>query len=118
MKKKTKITKWDTSEFLDNEELIAEYLALAFESGDVEHIKLALADVAKARNMTEIAKQMGISRRGLYTMLSDVGNPSLKSINSLLKVLGVKLSACQVKEKDLMVLPKANNALKCTTTAP
>ena len=87
-----KFKKWDASEALDNEEVITEYLKLAFEDGDPEYIKSALANVAKSRNMTSIAKQIGISRQGLYNMLSENGNPEFKTIQSMLKVLGVKLS--------------------------
>ncbi|MCL1864204.1 MAG: putative addiction module antidote protein [Spirochaetes bacterium] len=87
-----KFKKWDASEALDNEEVITEYLKLAFEDGNPEYIKSALANVAKSRNMTSIAKQMGISRQGLYNMLSENGNPEFKTIQSMLEVLGVKLS--------------------------
>jgi len=90
--KKIKLTEWDASKHLETEQDIANYLALAFEDSDTAHIMLALANVAKARNMTQIAREMGISRRGLYNMLSENGNPGLKSIQSLLSVLGVKLT--------------------------
>ena len=87
-----KLKKWDAKEALNNEEYITEYLKLAFETDDLEHIKKALTNIAKAKNMTIIAKKMGISRQGLYVMLSENGNPKFKTIQSLLKVLGVKLS--------------------------
>lgn len=97
---KQKLTKWDASKYLETEEDISEYLSLAFEDGDDEHIKLALANVAKARNMTDIAKRMGISRRGLYLMLSEKGNPGFKAIRNLLDTLGVQMSVVPKHSKD------------------
>lgn len=92
MKEKLKITKWDTSETLETEKDIAEYLAAAFETSDIAVIRKAMENVAKARNMTQIANEMGISRRGLYIMFSDQGNPELATVQKFLDVVGAKLS--------------------------
>ena len=92
MTKKLEITRWDTSETLESEQDIAGYLAEAFETNELAVIRKAMANVAKARNMTQIAAQMGISRRGLYKMFSDTGNPELATVQKFLDVIGVKMS--------------------------
>lgn len=85
-------TLWDVTEHLADEQSIAAYLDAAFEDGDPALIKAAIADVVRARGMTEIAQKSGISRAGLYKALSEDGNPSLATITSVIRALGVRLS--------------------------
>jgi len=92
MKTKVQITKWDTSETLETEQDVAGYLAEAFETNDLTVVRKAMENVAKARNMTQIANEMGISRRGLYKMFSDNGNPEFVTVQKFLKAVGAKLS--------------------------
>jgi len=87
-----KLKKWDVTEHMDNEEYISEYLKAAFESGDISEITRALADVARARNMTDLAEKMGISRQGLYKTLSENGNPEFATIQKLVTALGLQMS--------------------------
>ena len=87
-----KLKKWDVTEHMDNEEYISEYLKAAFESGDISEITRALGDVARARNMTELAEKMGISRQGLYKTLSENGNPEFATIQKLITALGLQMS--------------------------
>ena len=87
-----KLKKWDVTEHMDNEEYISEYLKAAFESGDISEITRALGDVARARNMTELAEKMGISRQGLYKTLSENGNPEFATIQKLIAALGLQMS--------------------------
>jgi probable addiction module antidote protein len=87
------ITKWDAAEYLDNDETIAGYLAEVFESGDQKHIVHALNTVARARGMTQIAKDAGIGRQALYKALGANGNPTLATLLGVFKSLGVTLSA-------------------------
>ena len=87
-----KLKKWDATEHMDNEEYISEYLRAAFESGDISEITRALGDVARARNMTELAEKMGISRQGLYKTLSENGNPEFVTIQKLIAALGLQMS--------------------------
>ncbi|MDR0455749.1 MAG: putative addiction module antidote protein [Treponema sp.] len=87
-----KLKKWDVTEHMDNEEFISEYLKAAFESGNIPEITRALADVARARNMTDIAAKMGISRQGLYKTLSENGNPEFSTIQKLIAALGLQMS--------------------------
>ena len=87
-----KLKKWDVTEHMDNEEYISEYLKAAFESGDISEITRALGDVARARNMTELAEKMGISRQGLYKTLSENGNPEFATIQKLITALGLQMN--------------------------
>jgi probable addiction module antidote protein len=87
-----KLKKWDVTEHMDNEEFISEYLKAAFESGNISEITRSLADVARARNMTDLAAKMGISRQGLYKTLSENGNPEFSTIQKLIAALGLQMS--------------------------
>ena len=99
MKKKIEVTPWDTSEILHTEEDCAGYLAAAFEDGDPAIIRAAMADVAKARNMTQLAKEMGISRRGLYKMLYSEGNPEFLTIQKFIAAVNAKLTVVGADNK-------------------
>ncbi len=83
---------WDIAERLDSEEDIFHYLEAAFEEGDPAFITKALNDVARARGMTELAKQADMSRAGLYRALGRDGNPSLSSLTAILGALGLRLA--------------------------
>lgn len=86
------ITKWDAAEHLDSEEAIAAYLAEAMEAGDRKFIVHALNTVARARGMTQIAKDAGIARQALYKSLGEDGNPTLSTLLGVLKSLGLSLA--------------------------
>ena len=92
LKRKITVSPWDASETLKSEEEMASYLSAALEDGDPVVIKAAMADVAKARNMTQLAKKMGITRQGLYKAFSPEGNPEFITINKFLNAVGVRLS--------------------------
>jgi probable addiction module antidote protein len=87
-----KLTKWDVTEHMDSEGFISEYLKAAFESGDIPEITRALSDVARARNMTDLAAKMGITRQGLHKTLSENGNPEFATIQKLIAALGLQMS--------------------------
>lgn len=88
-----KVSKWDAAEHLDNEESIAAFLAEAMEIGDQKFIVHALNTVARARGMSQIAKDAGIGRQALYKSLGENGNPTLATLLGVFKSLGVSLSA-------------------------
>ncbi len=85
-------TRWDVAEYLASEERIAGYLDAVFEDGDPVLIKAAIADVARARGMTDVATKAGITRAGLYKALSENGNPSFETMTAILKALGVRIA--------------------------
>ncbi len=88
---KTKLTNWDASEYLDNPEMIQEYINAALEENDPDLLRLALGDVAKAQGMTEIAKKAHVSRQNLYKAFSDNGHPKLDTIQKVIGAMGLKL---------------------------
>jgi len=96
---KVTVTPWDTSETLHTEEDCAGYLAAAFEDGDPALIRVAMENVAKARNMTALAHDMGISRRGLYKMFSPDGNPEFSTVQKFLSAIGVKMTIISDNKK-------------------
>ena len=86
-----KITRFDVTEHLDNEEVIAEYLAAAIEDSNPNVFLAALADVAKARGMAKLAKDSGLSRESLYKTLSPGAKPRFETIMRITKALGVPM---------------------------
>lgn len=89
----TTLVKFDAADYLDNEEVIAEYLTAALEDPNPEVFLAAVADVAKARGMTQLAKDTGLGRESLYKALAPGAKPRYDTILKLLHGLGVKLHA-------------------------
>ncbi|MDT8330166.1 putative addiction module antidote protein [Roseomonas gilardii] len=89
----TKTYAFDAAELLDSPEAQAEYLSAAMEGGDPAEIRHALGVIARARGMTEVARQAGVSREGLYKALGDDGDPKLSTLIGLIRALGLKLTA-------------------------
>jgi probable addiction module antidote protein len=97
MKKNTKIklARWDSAEHLTTDEDCQAYLRACFEEagGDSAFIAKALGTIARARGMTQLARETGIGRESLYKSLSGESNPSFDTIMKVVKALGLKLSA-------------------------
>ena len=94
MTQKTRISDlktFDMAEYLDSEQAIAEYLSIVMEDGTPALLVAALGDVARARGMTQLARDTGRAREALYRSLSADGNPSFASVTKVLRALGVKL---------------------------
>lgn len=88
----SKFRRYDTAGYLNSEDGIAAYLDAMMEDGDPALIAAALGDVARARNMSQVARDVGISRQGLDKALSGKGNPTLATVVTVAKALGVRLS--------------------------
>ena len=86
-----KTTRFDVSEHLDSPEMIAGYLAEAFATRDTAFIADALGTVARAKGMTAIAKEAGLSRESLYKALSAEGQPQFATVLRVLKALDLDL---------------------------
>ncbi|KPX28232.1 MULTISPECIES: addiction module antidote protein [Pseudomonas syringae group] len=84
---------YDPAEALDGPEAIAVFMADAFETGNADYIAQALGVVAKAKGMSELAKETGLSRQQLYRSFSTDGNPTLKTMLTVMKALGVDMTA-------------------------
>ena len=87
-------TRWDSAEHLKTEEDIQLYLEACLEEadGDPAFIVHALGVIARARNMSQLARDTGLTREGLYKALSPEGNPTFSTIAKVTKALGFKLS--------------------------
>jgi len=90
---------FDASEFLDSAEAQLELLQDAFDSGDAGYVAHSMGVVARARGMTAIARQAGVSREALYKALTENGDPKLSTLLGVLKALGVTLSAKPAGER-------------------
>ena len=89
-------TRFDAADYLDNDETIAEYLTAALEHDDPAVFLAAVADVAKARGMTQLAKDTGLGRESLYKALAPGAKPRYDTVLKLLRGLGVKLTAGRI----------------------
>ncbi|WP_187431438.1 hypothetical protein ROLI_048030 (plasmid) [Roseobacter fucihabitans] len=87
-------SRYDPADYLKTEDDIAAYLLATMEEGgdDPAIVAKALGDVARARNMSQLARDTGISREGLSKALSGNGNPTLATIMKVSKALGLKLN--------------------------
>ncbi|MCL6568514.1 MAG: putative addiction module antidote protein [Meiothermus silvanus] len=94
--KKVKLKKWDVVEHLKTEEDMVLYLEACLEDGDPALITAALGDIARARGMSQVAREAGLSRESLYKALSGEGNPEFATVMKVVKALGLRLRAEQV----------------------
>ena len=96
---KTKTTKYDVAEHLRTPEEMAAYLEACFEEsdGDASFIAKALGDIARAKGMTQVARDAGLSRESLYKALSGERTPSFDTILKVIKALGIELHAAPLQ---------------------
>ncbi|CCG40876.1 addiction module antidote protein [Magnetospirillum molischianum] len=88
----TAITPFDASEYLDDPEVIAEYLAACLEDENPDVFLSGLADVAKAKGMTDVARAAGLGRESLYKALAPGAHPRHETICRVVAALGLKMS--------------------------
>jgi probable addiction module antidote protein len=81
-------SKFEISDYLDSNEMIAEYLNEVLENGNETDLVIAIGHVAKAIGMTKIAERTGMSRPSLYKALSDGAKPQFSTIIKVLKAIG------------------------------
>lgn len=88
-------SRWDSADYLKTEQDCADYFAMCVEDdpGDGSLIRQALGTIARARSMTQLAKDTGLAREGLYKALSANGNPEFATIMKVIKALGLRLEA-------------------------
>ncbi|MCM8733196.1 putative addiction module antidote protein [Azospirillum sp. A1-3] len=88
----TETRPWDIVDSLDSDERIAAYLDAVLEDGDPQLIVAALGDIARAKGMTEVARNAGLGRQSLYKALSPDGNPEFATVLKVIKSLGLRLT--------------------------
>jgi probable addiction module antidote protein len=91
-----KIAAFDAADYLDNEIVITEYLNAALEDVNPDVFLSAIADVAKARGMSKLAKDTGLGRESLYKALAPGAKPRYDTVLKLMRALGVELHTTPV----------------------
>lgn len=87
-----KLKSFDASAFLDDDEVIAEYLTAALEDSNPDVFLVAVGQVAKARGMSAVAERTGLGREGLYKALTPGAKPRYDTVLKVLQGLGVKIT--------------------------
>jgi probable addiction module antidote protein len=98
MKKKTtkpsrKLLPFDAARYLTDDDAVAEYMNAVLETGNSDHLLLALGDIARARGMAQVAKDTGLGRESLYKALAPGAKPRFDTVLKVARALGVKLTA-------------------------
>ena len=95
MDKKIKVADlpvFDAVDYLKTEQDCEEYLSVVLEDGDPTLLAAALGDVARARGMSQVARDSGLTREGLYKALSTQGNPSFATVMKVMHAMGLQIS--------------------------
>jgi len=92
-------SRFDIADYLDNEEMITEYLNTVLEDGDSSDLTVAIGHIAKSIGMTKIAEKTGMSRPSLYKALSDGAKPQFATIMKVLKAIGGQISVKPISAK-------------------
>jgi len=88
---KLEVTNFDITQYLDNKEIIAEYLSQVLEDGDTEELLIALGNIAKAKGMTQLANDTGLGRESLYKTFNPKSKPRFDTIMKIMDSFGVKM---------------------------
>ncbi len=94
----TGFSRWDSAEYLQDEESIAAYLTACFEEAgnDAAFIAKALGHVARARSMSALSRETGLGRESLYKALSGQSNPSFATVLKVMRAMGLKMTVSTV----------------------
>lgn len=89
----TKTKRWDSAHYLETDEDIQSYLDAVLEEGgdDPAFVMHALGVIARAKNMSQLARDTGLTREGLYKALSEEGNPTFATVTKIAKALGLQI---------------------------
>lgn len=91
-KTKVELRPYDVTRYLQSEEDIIGYLNAVLEENDPGLLMAAIGDVARAKGMTQISRETGLSRESLYRSLSEQGNPEFATVQKVLQSLGLRLT--------------------------
>ncbi len=89
----TQVKPFDAADYLDSEEVIAEYITAALEDPNPDVFLMAIRDVARARGIAQLARDAGMGRESLYKALAPGAKPRYDTVLKLLRALGVQLHA-------------------------
>jgi len=88
---KAEVTDFDTAQYLDNKEVIAAYLSQILADGDTDELLEALGNIAKAKGMSQIAKETGLGRESLYKTFQKGTKPKFDTIVKVMRSFGVNI---------------------------
>lgn len=91
-KEKVSFSRYDTADYLRDEDDILAYLEAAVDDGDPAMIAVALGNIARSRNISQLARDTHMTRDGIYKALSGQGNPSFSTIAKLADALGFRIN--------------------------
>ena len=111
--KKSEATVLDIAEYLDNEEIVAEYLNMVSESDDPALFLRAIGHIARSKGMSQIAEKTGLGRESLYKALDEKAHPRFETIFKVLNAMGIQMTLVpkvkfrkRAKQKELCVAEK------------
>lgn len=88
-----KLIPFDAARYLTDEKAIAEYMTAVLEADDPDLLIMALGDVARAKGMTQVAKDAGVGRESLYKALAPGAKPRFDTVFKVARALGLKFTA-------------------------
>ena len=100
---KTTTTIWDPAAHLATGDDIATYLEAALQDGDPQLVAAVLGDIARAKGMSQVARDAGLGRESLYKSLSSSGNPELATVLKVISALGLELHVTAADEAKMAV---------------
>ncbi|HWV96374.1 MAG TPA: addiction module antidote protein [Xanthobacteraceae bacterium] len=92
-----KTTKFDVGDYLTTPAQQVAYIEAALDQDDPSFIATAIGDVARARGISQFAREAGLSREMVYKSFRPGGNPTIDNVNKALKVLGLRLALAKAK---------------------
>jgi len=90
-KEKVTFEKYDPAEYINSKEDVIALLEVALEENDPDFLLRAIGYIARSKGMTQLARELNITRKGLYKSLAPDGNPSFKTVFKLLDILGMRI---------------------------
>lgn len=100
---KTTTTIWDPASHLATADDVAAYLEAALQDGDPQLVAAALGDIARAKGMSQVARDAGLGRESLYKSLSSSGNPELATVLKVIFALGLQLHVSASSNPEIAV---------------
>ena len=89
----SKLTTFDIAQYLDNKEVISEYLSQVLADGDMDELLEAIGNIAKAKGMSQIAADTGLGRESLYKTFQSGSKPRFETVMKVLHSLGINIKA-------------------------
>jgi probable addiction module antidote protein len=96
-KRKLIFSKFEASDYLRNDKVMAEYLSLAAQDENPAMLLKAIADVAKAKGMAKVARDSGLGRESLYKSLANGAKPRFETVAQILRALNVRLTIAEAR---------------------